>query len=245
MLDNAVHFGHKSSKWNPRMKPFIYANRGGVHIIDLSSTAEKLEEAMKFLTTMASEGATMLFVGTKPQSFEIIKKAAKECGAFYIIKKWVPGCLTNFSTIKLRIKRLKDLKKEREETDFEKYTKKEKGQMIKEINTLEDAFGGVEELKGKPKVVIVADARRDVIALTEAKKLGIPSVAIVDTNADPGLVTYPVPGNDDAIKSLQYLIGKFEEAVVKGRKGGKAKAEKEEKEKAEMAEKAEKAEKAE
>ncbi|MDP4008046.1 MAG: 30S ribosomal protein S2 [Candidatus Peregrinibacteria bacterium] len=225
MLENAVHFGHKTSKWNPQMKKFIHSSRDGIHIIDLTLTAKKLEEAMQFLAKASSEGASILFVGTKPQSYEIIKETAKTCGAHYIIKKWVPGTLTNFSTIKTRIKRLKELKKENEENAFSKYTKKEKGDMMKEIETLEDAFGGVEDLKDQPKVLIVADAKRDVIALTEAKKLGIPTVAIVDTNADPKLVKYPVPGNDDAIKSLKYLFSKFEEAIMKGKKGSAKKGE--------------------
>jgi len=230
MLENAVHFGHKTAKWNPRMKQYIYGARGGVHIIDLSITADKLEEAMQFLAKSSGEGAQMLFVGTKPQSFEVIKDISKACGAYYIIKKWVPGTLTNFSTIKTRIKRLKELKKEQEESNFDRYTKKEKGALMKEIEKLEDAFGGVEELKDLPRVVIVADAKRDVIALTEAKKLGIPTVALTDTNSNPDLVTFPVPGNDDAVKSLKYIFGKFEEAIMKGKKGGakKEKAEKKE-----------------
>lgn len=226
MLDNAVHFGHKTAKWNPNMKQFIYGARGGVHIINLEIAAKKLEEAMNFLTKSASEGASMLFVGTKPQGFGTIKEVSKNCGAYYIIKKWVPGTLTNFSTIKSRIKRLKDLKKEYEETEFEKYTKKEKGQLLKEIGKLEDAFGGVEELRDLPKVLIISDAKRDVTALTEAKKLGIPTVAIVDTNADPKMVTFPVPGNDDALKSIKYLMSKFEEAIMTGKKGNKSKEKK-------------------
>lgn len=230
MLENAVHFGHKTTKWNPLMKKFIYGERGGVHIIDLTQTAEKLEEAMQFLAKAGAEGASLLFVGTKPQSFEIVKGVAKTCSAHYIIKKWVPGTLTNFATIKTRIRRLKELKKENEETAFSKYTKKEKASLLKEIEKLEDAFGGVEELKDLPKIVIVADAKRDVIALTEAAKMKIPTVAIVDTNADPKLVKYPVPGNDDAVKSLQYLFSKFEEAILKGKKGGLKKKEEDKKE---------------
>lgn len=230
MLENAVHFGHKTTRWNPLMKKFIYGARGGVHIIDLSQTAQKLEEAMQFLAKASSEGASFLFVGTKPQSFEIIVEKSKNCGAHYIIKKWVPGTLTNFSTIKTRIKRLKELKKEESETAFSKYTKKEKSELMKEIEKLEDAFGGVEELKDLPKVLIVADAKRDVIALTEAKTMGIPTVAIVDTNADPKLVKYPVPGNDDAVKSLNFLFSKFEEAILKGKKGVPKKTEDDKKE---------------
>ncbi len=229
MLENAVHFGHKTSKWNPRMKEFIYGSRGGVHIVDLEKTAEMLEKAMQFLSKSSSEGASILFVGTKPQSHSIVRDIAKTCGGYYVTKKWVPGFLTNFSTIKSRIRRLKELEKEKEENDFEKYTKKEKGNLLKEMGKLEDAFGGAKELKDKPKVVIVADAKRDVIAITEAHKLGIPTVAITDTNSDPGLVTYPVPGNDDAVKSLKYLFKKFEEAIMKGRKGGAKKEKAEEK----------------
>ena len=214
MLESAVHFGHKTSKWNPLMKKFIYGERGGVHIIDLTITAKKLEEAMQFLAKGAAEGATILFVGTKPQSFDIIKECAETCGAYYIIKKWVPGTLTNFLTIKTRIKRLRELKKELEETGFSKYTKKEKGNLMKEIEKLEDAFGGVEDLKDLPKILIVADANRDVIALTEAKKMGIPTIAIVDTNADPKLVKFPVPGNDDAVKLMTIHAAKGLELSV-------------------------------
>ncbi len=245
MLENAVHFGHKTTKWNPRMKAYIYGEREGIHIIDLSKTAAMLETAMDFLAQRSSEGASILFVGTKPQSFDIVKSVAEKCGQYYIIKKWVPGFLTNFSTIKVRVKRLRELKKEREENGFSHYTKKEASKIHKEIEKLEDAFGGVEELKDLPKVLVVADSARDVIAITESHKMGIPAVAIVDTNADPHLIAYPVPGNDDAVKSLQFFFSKFEEAILKG---GKPKiVERKEKEEPETAvsvpvEKAEKAE---
>lgn len=217
MLEHAVHFGHKTTKWNPRMKKYIFTERSGIHIIDLEKTAQKLETAMEYLTKASSQGARMLFVGTKPQSFAIVQSVAQNCGQYYIIKKWVPGFLTNFSTIKTRVKRLRDLKTQKTESDFEQYTKNERSKMLKEIEKLEDAFGGVEELKDLPQLLVISDASRDAIAVSEAHKLGIPVVAIVDTNANPDLITYPVPGNDDAMKSIKFFFTKFQDAIKAGK----------------------------
>lgn len=214
MLEHAVHFGHRTTKWDPRMKSYIYGEKDGIHIIDVTKTARKLEKAMEYLAKSASEGARILFVGTKPQSTEIVRATAIACNAHFVVKKWVPGFLTNFSTLKVRIKRLRDLKAEKGETDFAQYTKKERSKILKEIEKLEDAFGGVENLKDLPNVVIVGDVARDTIAVLECHKLGIPVVGIVDTNANPDVVTYPIPGNDDAMKSIKFFFNKFKEAIT-------------------------------
>lgn len=215
MFDNAVHIGHRTHKWNPRMKRFIYGEKDGIHIINLEKTLSHLKKALEFLSKVAKEGKTILFVSTKPQAVNMLRDAAIACNMPYVVGKWIPGLLTNFATIKVRIKYLADLKARKERGDFEKYTKKEAAGLTKEINKLQIALGGVEHMNSKPDAVFVLDTVRDHIVVAEAAKLGIPVVGIVDTNSDPSNLDYPIPGNDDAVKALAFYIEKLMEAVKK------------------------------
>lgn len=218
MFESAVHIGHRSRKWDPRMKKFLYGELEGIHVINLEKTAEYLENALKFLSKLASEGRTILFVSTKPQSKHLLIKAAEECGMPYVVSKWIPGLLTNFATIKTRTKYLADLKNEEATGEFSKYTKKEASKLKKVIDKLETSLGGVQSLADLPDAVFVLDVVKDQIAVEESKKLGIPVVGITDTNADPTSVDFPIPGNDDAVKSLEYFITKVGTAVKSARK---------------------------
>ena len=218
MFDAAVHIGHRTSRWNPKIKKFLFGERNGIHVINLEKTVEMLDEALAFLSRTASEGKTILFVSTKPQSIKVLEKTAKECAMPYVVSKWIPGLLTNFSTLKTRIKYMKDLKEQEASGEFEKYTKKEASSLKKTIVKLGTALGGVENLKAMPDAVFVLDIVRDKIVVKEAKKLGIPVVGIVDTNSDPKDIDYPVPGNDDALKSLTYLLGRIAGAIKKSPK---------------------------
>jgi len=214
MLKNAVHFGHATRKWDPKMKPYIYGEKQGIHVFDLNKTAKALAAALKFLKASAKEGKTIMFVSTKQQATEIVKTAAKECRCPYVTQKWVPGLFTNFKTIKQRIKYLKKLKDEKATGEFEKYTKKEVVKLEKTINKLETALGGVQNLNKTPDILIVMDVHRDQIAVKEAQRKGVKIVGITDSNADPTGIDYPIPANDDAVKSLTYLIAKFKEALT-------------------------------
>lgn len=209
MIKNAVHFGHKPSKWNPKMKPYLYGKHDGVHIFDLNKTATALESATEFLRQCVRDGKMVLFVSTKAQAIQIMKDTAEACGMPYITQKWVPGLLTNFATIKKRIKYLRDLKEQEASGELDKYTKKEALKMKKTIVKLQEALGGLENLTKRPDVLFLVDVVRDHIAVEEANKLNIPIVAIVDSNGDPTRITYPIPGNDDAINSLDFLVKKI------------------------------------
>lgn len=217
MLDAAVHFGHKTQKWNPQMRPFIYGSRNGVHFMDLQKTVEELQKAQEFLSSMAANGKLILMVSTKPQATKLIVEASKDTDMPFVVNKWMGGLLTNFDTMKQRIRYFKKLRDEEESGDFEKYTKKEASKLRKDIVKLETALGGVRNLDRLPDALFVADAVRDHNAILEANKLNIPVVAIVDSNADPSGVDYPIPGNDDAIKSLTYLISAVKSAILKGK----------------------------
>jgi len=218
LLENAVHFGHKTSKWNPRMRRFIFTEHHGIHIFDLTKTKECLERALEFLKKTASEGKTILFVGTKPQAMKIIEETAKKCGMPYVSKDWIPGLLTNFSTLSKRIDYLRKLKEEEAESGFDKYTKKEASIFKKTIQKLEDSLGGLITMRSLPDVIFVADCVRNKLAVKEAKRVKIPVVGIVDSNADPDPVAYPIPANDDALKSLTYLMARVLEAILEGKK---------------------------
>lgn len=220
MFECAVHIGHRTQKWNPRMKKYIYGERHGIHVINLEKTQECLEKALAFLAKNVAEGKTVLFVSTKPQSVKLLEEAAKDCRVPYVVSKWIPGLITNFSTLKTRIKYLADLKSQEESGGFDKYTKKEASKLKKIIDKLQISLGGVQNLTSRPDVVFVLDALRDRIVVKEAKRVRIPVVGIVDTNADPSIVTYPIPGNDDALKSLTYFIEKIKEVF---KSSGKAK----------------------
>lgn len=218
MFENAVHVGHRAQKWNPRMKKYLYGEKDGIHIINLEKTAEGLEKALAFLEKLVSEGKNVLFVSTKPQSLKLIEESAKSCGMPYVVSRWIPGLLTNFSTLKNRIKYFVNLKAEMASGEFDKYTKKEAAKLKKIIDTLELSLGGVQNLRGVPDAVFVIDTVRDKIAVKEAKVVGIPIVAITDSNSDPTVIEFPIPGNDDALKSLTFLVGKVVSSLNKERK---------------------------
>lgn len=216
MLANAVHFGHRTTKWNPKMAPYLHGKKNEVHIFDLNKTYEGLQRATEFLEAVAAQGKTILFVSTKPQATRFLKEEAQKCGMPYVISKWIPGLLTNFKTIRARVKYLQDLKNQKETGEFEKYTKKEASELNKQIEKLEKALGGVANLERVPDVVLVLDCVRDRIAVQEAIKVKTTVVAVVDSNADPDGIAYVIPGNDDAIKSIQYLLTALSTAVQNG-----------------------------
>jgi len=218
MLEAAVHFGHKTQKWNPKMRRYLYGERNGIHIFDLVKTQECLIKALDFLKNTAASGKTILLVSTKPQAMQLMVEAANETKMPYVVHKWMGGLLTNWSTMKLRIRYLRTLKEQEKSGGFDKYTKKEASELRKTIEKLESALGGVSSLERLPDVVFVADALRDKIAVKEANKVKIPVVAILDSNSDPDGIAYPIPGNDDAVKSLAYLINAMKGAILEGRK---------------------------
>jgi small subunit ribosomal protein S2 len=216
LLEAGVHFGHQTRRWNPKMKPFIFTARNGIYIIDLRKTLKSLEAACLKAREAAGEGKPVLFVGTKMQAKDVIKAEALRCGQFYVIERWLGGMLTNFQTIRQSIKRLKDLERMKEDGTFEKLTKKERLRIDREIIKLNSALGGIKEMSRLPGLVFLVDARKERIAVAESAKLGIPTVAIVDTNADPDQITFPVAGNDDAIKSIRILTQAVADAVLEG-----------------------------
>lgn len=215
MFENAVHVGHNTRKWNPRMKKYLYGELSGHHVINLEKTYDLFDKALAFLSKLISEGRVILFVSTKPQSVKLLQDLADAVDMPYVVQKWIPGLLTNFPTIKRRIKYLSDLKEQEASGEFSKYTKKEASSLKKTIDKLQLALGGVQKLDKKPDAVFVLDVVRDKIVVTEANKLGVPVVAFVDSNADPTCIDYPVPANDDAIKALKYMLGRMEEVLKK------------------------------
>ncbi|EKD48186.1 MAG: 30S ribosomal protein S2 [uncultured bacterium] len=218
MLKNAVHFGHATSKWNPKMKKYIYGEKQGIHVFDLEKTQACLEKALDFLSKSVKEGKTVMFISTKQQVTDLVKEAAKDCGVPYVTQKWVPGLLTNFRTIKQRIRYLKKLKDEETTGEFSKYTKKEASELKKTINKLEISLGGVQDLMKPPDIVIILDVYRDEIAVKEASRTGVKIIGLADSNANPSLIDYPIPANDDAIKSLTYMVNKFKDTIKAGKK---------------------------
>jgi len=218
MIKAACHFGHGVAKWNPKMRRYLYKKQDGIHIFDLTKTQKALQVAEKFLEEKVSEGKTVLLVSTKLQAEKLVLDAADKTGFPYITRKWIPGFLTNFDTVNKRIQYFNQLREEQDAGMWDrKYKKKERLMLSRTLAKLQDAFGGVSNLKKVPDIVVVFDAVRDELALREAKKLGLPSVAICDSNADPDLVTYPIPGNDDAIKSLTYFATSITAALLRGK----------------------------
>ncbi len=217
MFDNAVHFGHKTQKWNPKMKKFIFGEKNGIHVFDLQKTKECLDKALDFISHETASGKKVLLVSTKPQAAQLILESAESTKMPYVIHKWMGGLLTNFSTIRQRIRYMKSLKDQEKSGELDKYTKKEASVLKKAILKLESALGGVKDLDRLPDVIFIADVLRDRIVVNEANKLHIPIVAIVDSNADPDGIAYPIPGNDDAIKSLTYLINKVKGAIIEAK----------------------------
>mgnify|MGYP001603496230 CR=1 FL=1 len=219
MLEAACHFGHKASKWNPKMAKYLYTKQDDVYIFDLTETYNCLMKALDFLKKLSEEGKIILLVSTKLQATRFVVEAAQKCGCPFVTRKWMPGLLTNFDTIKKRIKYFKDLKEQKASGQLEeKYTKKERLDLSRTLVKLENAFSGVENMSRLPDCVVVFDAVRDKLALKEARGLDIPTVGICDSNADPDFVTYPIPGNDDAVKALKYFIDNVASAIESGKK---------------------------
>ena len=241
LLEAGVHFGHQTRRWNPKMAPYIFTERNGIYIIDLQKTVKKLEEAYMFVRELSAEGKDVLFVGTKKQAAESVKEEATRADAHYVNARWLGGMMTNFKTIQRRIKRLEQLRALEADGTFDRLTKKEVAKLNLEIEKLEKFMGGIKNMKTLPGALFVVDPRKEKIAVSEAKKLGIPVVAIVDTNCDPDDVDYVIPGNDDAIRAVKLIAGCMANAIIEGRQGADAEAEtsEEETEKAEEAEDAE------
>jgi len=219
LLECGVHFGHQTRRWNPKMKPYIFTERNGVYIIDLQKTVKGLEKTYDFLREVSKGGGTVLFVGTKRQAQETIKEEALRCGQYYINERWLGGLMTNFKTLRKRITRMLQLRKMEEEISFDKFTKKEAALLRKEGAKLEKYLGGISQMKSVPDALFLIDPRREHIAVLEAKKLGVPVIAIVDTNCDPELIDYPIPGNDDAIRAIKLISRIMADAVIEGRQG--------------------------
>jgi small subunit ribosomal protein S2 len=217
MLEAGVHFGHKKDKWNPKMRPFIFAERNGVHIFDLVKTKEALEEALKFLKSKASTGGTILFVGTKNQVKEIVKAGAESCEMPYMVERWPGGMLTNFNTVLSRLKYIKDAEKITQGQS--KLTKKETLTIQRELDKLNKLFEGVKDIKRIPDVMFVTDLIKEKNAVKEAKRLGIPVIGIADSNANPD-IEFPIPANDDAVRSVAYIVGKVSETIAAFKKAG-------------------------
>ena len=221
LFDAAAHFGHKTHKWNPKMRSYLFGERGGVHLFDLQKSAQKLEEALNALKKWAEEGKVILFVGTKPQAIKIVSEEARRAEMPFVTSKWIPGLLTNYGTLSKRIRYLSELKMEQKLNDFEKYTKKEASKLKKMIDKLEATLGGVSGMSRIPDVIFVVDVVRDRLAIQEANRMRIPVVGVVDSNGDPDGILHVVPGNDDALRSLQFFTSKVADAVVAGRKAKK------------------------
>lgn len=224
LLEAGVHFGHQTRRWNPKMAPYIFTERNGIYIIDLQTTVKKLEESYMFIRDVAANGDDVLFVGTKKQAQDSVKEEAVRCGMPYVNARWLGGMLTNFTTIKRRIKRLEQLKKMEADGTFDLLPKKEVIKLRLEIEKLEKFMGGIANMKKPPAAMFIVDPRKERIAVQEAKKLGIPIVAIVDTNCDPDEVDYVIPGNDDAIRAVRLIAGAMADAVIEGRQGEQVEA---------------------
>ena len=218
LLECGVHFGHQTRRWNPKMKPYIFTERNGVYIIDLQKTVKGLEKAYDFIREVAKSGGSVLFVGTKRQAQEIVREEALRCGQFYINQRWLGGLLTNFPTIRKRVNRMVELQKMEEDGTFETLPKKEVSVLRKQKEKLEKYLIGIRDMKDLPDALFIIDPRRETIAVLEGRKLGIPVASIVDTNCDPEVIDYPIPGNDDAIRAIKLFSSKIADAVLEGKR---------------------------
>ncbi|MGE4353443.1 MAG: 30S ribosomal protein S2 [Oscillospiraceae bacterium] len=225
LLEAGVHFGHQTRRWNPKMAEYIYMERNGIYIIDLQKTVRKLEEAYNFVRSLAENGESVLFVGTKKQAQDSVREEASRVGMYYVNARWLGGMLTNFKTMRTRIDRLAQLRKMQEDGTFDMLPKKEVIKLTNEITKLEKYLGGVKEMRKLPGAIFVIDPRKEHNAIAEARKLGIPIVAIVDTNCDPDEVDYVIPGNDDAIRAIRLISATMANAVLEGRQGTDAEVE--------------------
>lgn len=218
MLDAGVHFGHQTQRWNPKMKNYVYTDRGGIHIIDLQKTVIRANKAAEFVKEIAANGGRLIFVGTKKQAIEPIQEAAQKCGQFYVTKRWLGGMLTNFTTIKASIDRLKKIDQMREKGELEYFSKKERAGIEKEYIRLSEYLTGIRDMKDAPNAMFIVDLPKEHIAVAEAKRMGIPVVAIADTNSDPEIIEYPIPGNDDAIRSIKLFANLVADSYLEGAK---------------------------
>ncbi|MDH3629044.1 MAG: 30S ribosomal protein S2 [Acidobacteriota bacterium] len=216
LLEAGVHFGHQTRRWNPKMKRYIFGSRNGIYIINLQKTAQLLRDALSFASEIASRGGSVLFVGTKRQAQEVVVEESTRSGQYYIDQRWLGGTLTNFATIRKSINRLKELE-EMDEEESAKLTKKERSRLDKERGKLEKSLSGIKTMGKLPQAMFVVDPHKEKIAVAEARKLGIPVIAIVDTNCDPDPIDFPIPGNDDAIRAIKLFAGSFADAIIEGR----------------------------
>ena len=230
LLEAGVHFGHQTRRWNPKMAEYIFTERNGIYIIDLQKTVKKVEEAYSFIRDVAADGGSVLFVGTKKQAQEAIREEAERTGMYFVNARWLGGMLTNFKTIKKRIDRLFQLKKMREDGTMDLLPKKEVIKLNLEEEKLEKFLGGIKEMKELPSAIFIVDPRKEKNAIAEAHRLGIPIVAIVDTNCDPEEVDYPIPGNDDAIRAVKLIVSTMGNAILEGKQGEQFDVDSEEKE---------------
>ena len=219
LLEAGVHFGHQTRRWNPKMAKYIFTERNGIYIIDLQKTVKMLDAAYDFIREVSAEGGEILFVGTKKQAQEAIKEEAERCGMHFVNARWLGGMLTNYKTIQKRIARLEQLNKMKEDGTFDLLPKKEVIKLELEIEKLEKFMGGIKNMGRLPKAMFIVDTRKEKIAVAEARNLGIPVVAIVDTNCDPDEVDYVIPGNDDAIRAVKLIAGAMADAIIEGRQG--------------------------
>jgi small subunit ribosomal protein S2 len=235
LLEAGAHFGHLTRRWNPKMKPYIFMERNGIHIIDLKKTQESIDAAYNAVSSIVAEGKRPLFVGTKTQAQDVVKEAALRCNAFYVTERWLGGMLTNFATIRKSVKHLTNIEKMETDGTFENITKKERLFLSRERDKLQEVLSGVVEMSRMPGVIFVVDIKKEAIAVKEAKRLGIPVVAIVDTNTDPDPIDHPIPANDDALKSIQLIANAMCNAVLNGNERASAKKAAEAEEKAAQA----------
>lgn len=218
LLEAGVHFGHQVSKWNPKMRPFIFTERAGVHVVDLGLTLQKLEQACDFLAEVTEEGKSIIFVGTKRQAAPAIEKYAQSCRAFYLSNRWVGGLLTNFATVLQSIKNYEKMEQvESDKKEFSVLTTKEKYQLKKEIARKRKLFGGLKGLSELPGALFIVDPKKEECAVREAQRMGVPLVALLDTNGDPTQINYPIPGNDDALRSIELIVGTVAECIKKSK----------------------------
>ena len=222
LLEAGVHFGHQTRRWNPKMAPYIFTERNGIHIIDLQKSVIKVDEAYKAVFEIAQQGGTILFVGTKKQAQDAVKSEAERCGMYYINERWLGGMLTNFKTIQSRIARMKTIEKMQEDGTFEVLPKKEVAQLKKELTKLQANLGGIRDMKRIPDAIFVVDPKKERICIQEAESLGITLIGIADTNCDPEELDFIIPGNDDAIRAVKLIVGKMADAVIEANQGAEA-----------------------
>ena len=225
LLEAGVHFGHQTKRWNPKMKPYIFTDRGGIYIIDLQKTAKLVEKAYEFVRGVAADGGKVLFVGTKKQAQESVEEEAKRCNMYYVNQRWLGGMLTNFKTIQSRIERLKDIETMQEDGTFDVLPKKEVIALKKEMEKLQKNLGGIKDMKKIPDAIFVVDPKKERICVQEAHALGIPLIGIADTNCDPEELDYVIPGNDDAIRAVKLIVSKMADAVIEAKQGAEEVAE--------------------